>query len=356
MRQFNAFISGYEPAVLALVFVLAYFFLAALILSAFQPQSVVVPRYEPPHGASPGVAAWLFERGDLARAMAAALVNMAAKTYLQIEQRGDLYSVTQLGPDVSLSLEPEEDALARTVFKGYDCFDFDDPTPQLKSALGAFAQALVNTGYSSRRTVLSVPAWVASGLGLAFVLLQGNYLAHSNRGITNLIVLAFGCFVVAIRTLPETLAKIVSWFPGSTAPKRPWSGSDSMTFTLLLAGLGGVAALAILSTTTAALLAAAFLGINAVFFHTLQGPTAAGRKVMAQLAEYKKFLEEVEANSISRMNSCETAPSEFTEKHAYAIAFHLDLGWGEQFVGCVADLVERAEVFSKILRPRNSET
>lgn len=47
---------------------------------------------------------------------------------------------------------------------------------------------------------------------------------------------------------------------------------------------------------------------------------------MAQLAEYKKFLEEVEADSISRMNSCETAPSEFTEKHAYAIAFHLDLG------------------------------
>lgn len=356
MSQFNILLTGYEPAVLALVFVAAYFILAALFLSAFEPANVIVPRYEPPHGASPGVAGWLFERGNLARAIAAALVDMAAQGYLQIEQRGDLYSVTQLGPDVSLSLEPEEDALARTLFKGYDCFDFDDASPQLKSALDAFTQALTNTGYFSRRIVLSLPAWIASGLGLMFVLFQSNYLAHSNRGVTNLVVLAFGCFVVAIRTLPETLGKIFGWLPGSTAPRRPWSSSDSMTFTLLLAGLGGIAVVAILSTTTAALLAAAFLGLNAVFFHALQGPTSAGRKIMAELTEYKKFLEEVEADAISRMNSCETAPSEFTQKQAYAIAFHLDRGWGEQFVGCVADLVERAEVFSKILRPRDSET
>jgi hypothetical protein len=39
-----------------------------------------------------------------------------------------------------------------------------------------------------------------------------------------------------------------------------------------------------------------------------------------------------------------------TQKHAYAIAFHLDLGWGQQFVDAVADLVERSEVFSKVLR------
>ena len=71
---------------------------------------------------------------------------------------------------------------------------------------------------------------------------------------------------------------------------------------------------------------------------------------MAQLAEYKKFLSEVHADPISRMNACGSAPSELTPKHAYAIAFHIDLGWGEQFVGSVADLVERSEVFSKIMR------
>jgi hypothetical protein len=66
---------------------------------------------------------------------------------------------------VSLSLEPEEDALARTLFKGYDCFDFDEPTPQLKEAIAAFHVALKNTGHFSERVAVSVPAWIISGLG-----------------------------------------------------------------------------------------------------------------------------------------------------------------------------------------------
>ncbi|MGA7626700.1 MAG: hypothetical protein WCA91_24295 [Candidatus Acidiferrales bacterium] len=82
-----------------------------------------------------------------------------------------------------------------------------------------------------------------------------------------------------------------------------------------------------------ALFAAAFLAANAIFFHTLRGqPTVTGRKVISQLIGYRKFLAEVDADVISRMNSPEKAPINFDRKHAYAVAFHLDLGWGEQFV------------------------
>lgn len=346
----NYFAMGYALAALALACVLIYFLLAALLLRLFDPQTVLVARYEPPACASPAVAAWLFERGELPRAMASAIVNMAAKGYLKIDQSGDIYSVTQLGPDVSLDLEPEEDALARTLFKGYDCFDFDEPTPQLREALKAFHCALMDTTYFSEHIPLSIPAWVLSGLGVFFALAQGNYFPHSNRATTALLILTFGCFIVAVRTAPGTLEKIASRFPSSTAPKRPWSSSDSMTFTLFVAAVGGIAFLALLSTPVTAFLTTAFLAVNAIFYHALQGPTAAGRKAIAQLAEYKKFLSEVHADPISRLNACGGAPSELTPKHAYAIAFHIDLGWGEQFVGSVADLVERSEVFSKIMR------
>lgn len=72
---------------------------------------------------------------------------MAAKDYLRIEQENDFYSLTQLSPDVSLDLEPEEDALARTLFQGYDCFDFDEPGPQLRKAIKTFKCALMNSRY-----------------------------------------------------------------------------------------------------------------------------------------------------------------------------------------------------------------
>lgn len=347
---------GYALAALALVIVIAYFLSAVLTLQIFTPQTVLAVRYEAPKGASPAVAAWLLERGALPRAVAAAVANMAAKGYVQVEQRGDSYSITQLGPDVSLDLEPEEDALARTLFKDYDCFDFDESTPKLKSALDAFTCALMDTTYFSKRLWLSIPAWILSGIGIFAALAQGNYFPRSNRAVNSAIVLAFAYFIIAVRTLPETFEKVSGWLPGSTAPRRPWTSADGMTFTLFMAGLGGIATLALFSSTLTALIVAAFLGVNAVFFHRLQGPTAAGKKAMAELAGYRKFLMEVDADTISRMNSCETVPAQLTQKQAYAIAFHLDLGWGEQFVGCVTDLVERSEVFSKILKTRDSET
>jgi len=130
MFEFPVVLHGYAPAILALVFVAAYFALVVLVVRRPGPEHVSVPRYHPPPGASPAVAAWLLER-DLSRAVATALVNMAAKGYLKIEQNQDLFSVTQLQPESTLPLEPEEDALSYRLFHDYDCFDFDEVTPQL---------------------------------------------------------------------------------------------------------------------------------------------------------------------------------------------------------------------------------
>jgi hypothetical protein len=127
-----------------------------------------------------------------------------------------------------------------------------------------------------------------------------------------------------------------------------------MNSTLLVISFGGFALLTWFSTPATALLVAGFLAIDAIFFHVLQGPTAAGMAIITQLSEYRKFLSEVDADLISRIHSCESVPAELTQKHAYAIAFRLDLGWGEQFVDAVTSLVERVEVFGKVLQPQDS--
>lgn len=348
MLEFNNFVTGYEPAALALVFVFAYFVLIALMLRIPGSQHISVPRYEPPPGASPGVAAWLLERGKLPRAIAAALVNMAAKDYLKIEQTEDFVSLTQLATQTSAPLEPEEDVLTRSLFRGYDCFDFTQPTPQLAEAVKAFRWALLDTQYFSPHTGLSIPAWTVSILGTLFALARGNYFAKGPFPYASVVILmTFGCFIVAVRTLPGPLEKIASRLPGSIAPRRPWTGADSRPITFLLATVGGVSLLAVMSTTVAALLTTAFLAVNAVFFYGLQGPTSAGREILAQLDDYKKFLSEVDADAISRGNSPEHPPAQLHTKDAYAVAFHLDLGWGEQFVTSIADLIECAQVFGK---------
>jgi hypothetical protein len=346
--EFNTFVTEYGPAVLALLFVLAYYSFATLLLHLPGPAGILVPRYEPPPGASPAVAAWLFEPGKLPRAMAAAFVNMAAKGYLKIEQKGDLYSLTQLESGPSVELEPEEDALARKLLESYGWFDFDEATPQLSEAIRAFRQALKNTRYFSEHILLFMPAWIVSGLGMLFVFFHGHYSRHftkvDSRFVAADILVTLGCLIVAVRTLPGPLEKIASRFPSSTAPQRPWTSADSRSLTFLLATLGGLIVLVWLTTDAVALFAGAFMILNAGFYHALQGPTSVGRKISAQLAEYRSFLSEVEADPISRTNSPDDTPRELNQKNAYALAFHLDLGWGEQFVTSIADVIECADV------------
>ncbi len=57
MFEFPDVLQGYTPAILALVFVAGYFALVVLIVRRPGPQHVSVPRYQPPSGASPAVAA-----------------------------------------------------------------------------------------------------------------------------------------------------------------------------------------------------------------------------------------------------------------------------------------------------------
>jgi len=100
----------------------------------------------------------------------------------------------------------------------------------------------------------------------------------------------------------------------------------------------------VLSSTTGAFIIFGFLVINGFFFYSLQGLTPAGRRVFAQLSDYRKFLSEVDADVISRLHVSGHVPAQLRPEDAFAVALHLDLGWGEQFVMSITEVVERAAI------------
>jgi predicted membrane protein DUF2207 len=333
-------------AALALVAVVLYYLLVAVVLRIPRSRPISVARYEPPPGISPAVAGWLCERGRLPRAIAAALVSMAAKGCVKIEQVEDVVTLRRLAPDAPVRLELEEDVILRSVFHSRKDFDFSSKSPQMSTCVESFRIVLQGTDLLLPHVGLSVPAWIVSGIASAWVLISAGLLSHhSGRGLGYILFGTAACFIVAVRTLSGTLEKVASRLPGSTVPKRPWTDADTRPLWFLAGALVGLTLIGFLSSWGAALLAGSFLIVNAFFYFALQGPSPAGRKALDQLEEYKKFLLAAEADAISRRDPSDRVPDRLDLKHAYAIAFHLDLGWGEQFVTSISSAVECCEVF-----------
>ena len=353
MFELPSIMQGYTPAILALIFVAMYFGLVAIVVNSPGPPHVSVARYEPPPGVSPAVAAWLLER-DLSRAIAAALINMAAKGYLKIGRRYSFCSITQLESSPAVRLEREENALSYRLFYECDWFDFDRVRPQLIGGIKVLQYALQDTTYFSSNAGLSYPAWVISGAGIFFALANTHIWSQMDRVSIRVMVGAavatFVSFVVAVSMMRGTIEKIATRFPGSTAPQRPWTGADRKALRYLFASFGGIALIGLISSTGAALIILGFLVLNGFFFHSLQGLTPAGREALAQISDYRKFLSEVDADVISRLHVSEQVPAQLRPQDAYAVALHLDLGWGEQFVSSITEVVELASISKSVKR------
>lgn len=339
---------------LGFLMVMGYFLVVTLLLRLPRKHRVAVPRYTPPEGISPAAAAWMLERGKLPRAMAAAMVNMAAKGFLRIEQYGDTYTLHKL-ETAAAHLEPEEDALACSCFPRKNVeFSFDDTNDYLLDAITEFQAALqsvLEPQYYSENLILSAPAWAVSILSIFSALYLGGVFAliesFASAFFLGLgILMVLGCFAVAVRNLPGTLKKLGTHMPGRTVPPRPWTGHDWAPPILLLVACAGLVALARIATPMAATVIGALFIVNAIFYHALRGPTPAGKELLNQLADFKKFLAEVDADSISRANSPDRSPNQIQTNAAYALALGLDRGWGEQFVGAIANVVESLVVFT----------
>ena len=166
----------YDLPWLGFLLVTAYFLLVTIFLRLPRKHRVAVPRYTPPKGISPAAAAWMLERGKLPRAMAAAMVNMAAKGFQRIEQYSDTYTLHKL-ETTAAHLEPEEDALACSCFPRKNVeFSFDDGNDFLIDAITEFQAALqsvLEPQYFSENLILSAPAWAVSTLSIFSALYLG---------------------------------------------------------------------------------------------------------------------------------------------------------------------------------------
>jgi uncharacterized membrane protein YgcG len=126
-------------------------------------EGVIVTRYEPPRGFSPASLRYIQQMYYDDKVMTAAVVNLAVKGYLEIEERGDSHWLKRQKPEAAMmDLAAGEKELYDALFKDGESVELDNENHKvLGKARGAHRKSLradYNKQYFQTNIVMNIPA------------------------------------------------------------------------------------------------------------------------------------------------------------------------------------------------------
>jgi uncharacterized membrane protein len=294
------------------------------------PESgAIIPLYKPDPGFSPASMRFISNMGYDKKAFSAAIVNMAVKGYLEIEESSTgTFTLRKTGnQDIKLAMGE-----------------------------GAIANALFDKGKTEITLKQKNHTRIAKALKVHKLSLKGDYEKNyfvSNKGyLTPGIIFSIITLAAVVLLLPDadqisTAAFMSVWlsiwsigvFVLIAAVVTAWRGESKASaifitlFSIPFIG-GEIGGLAILITQVSIVYALTLLsavGINLLFYQWLKAPTLAGRKLLDRIEGFKLFLSVAEKDELNFKHPPEKTPELFEQYLSYAIALGVEQQWGERF-------------------------
>lgn len=287
------------------------------------PKGVIIPRWDPPEGFSPGGVRFLRNLRFDDRCFSAGLLGLAAGGHLKmVENRGD-YSVTKKkGPP---PMNPVEAALFGKLFRYKKKVVLRQTAHKtISGARDAFTKAL--TGKIDRSYFLAnlkgwLPGIIFGIAGILIMLLSSANGPHTFMGFLFFLFIAFATF----SSISTIMIAIQS---------RGWEGLKSglkggwFAIVLWAVGFG-------LFVYNAGMWVGVFFLIvfisGSVFHHLIKQPTKKGRAIMDEIEGFREYLKVAEEDRLNLENPPEKTPELFERFLPYALALDVEQEWSEKF-------------------------
>lgn len=324
---------------------LAYYLLAWVMVGRDPEAGVVITRYEPPVGLSPGTSRYVDRMGYDHKTFAAALVNLAVKGLVEIKEEGREYTLTRTSNPPE-ELAAGEKAILKHLFrdlKGTSITLKQSKHATIRKALKAHEAALAKN--SEKLYFVRNRGWLLPGI-LFSILVYGGVI----YGLPNVEMKMTGLFLSAWLTFwtlgVVSLGKKV-WHAWHSL-NSPLEATRAVLITLFSLPFFGaeVAVIGILGSQvsmTLPVLLIFVIALNLLFHHLLKAPTRAGRRLLDELEGFRQFLEVAEREEMNFRNPPEKTPELFERFLPYALALGVEQHWMERFAGLFVRLEERGE-------------
>jgi len=314
-------------AVLGALGVFLFYHLTWMRVGRDPAKGTIVPLFTPPEGFSPAAVRFVNRMGFDKKGFTAAVIDMAVKGYLTIEEEGRTFKLVKATGDTT-ALSKGEAKVGDKLLGTRSSIELKQKHhTKFSSAISALEGELKREYEAANFARNS--GYVASGVGISLVVMVLIGLTSFNIGESLISLLWLGVWTVA------------AGFTGFAAYERIKSGRIlsmiigffSLILAILLAGVGTIFYFVMGAPFSGgALLAVLFMiALIPIYFELLKAPTKAGRKIMDQIEGFKMYLGTAEKYRLEGLHPPDKTPELFEKYLPYALALDVENKWSEQF-------------------------
>ena len=324
--------------------ILLYYLIAWNAVGRDPARGVIMATYQPPQNLSPAAMRYLLRMGFDYKTFAAAILDMAVRGFLTIQQQAGSYTLYLTGKDNRV-LTDDEKQVANMLFSGRNQIWLHNENHQtikdaIKTLKDWLAAAEQKTYFVTNSRYLIAPIAASVLVSAGLLLWQGGAKIFAGAFMSlwlSVWTLAVGAMVyTTFKTWRAALRPAQASLPGQavgvvgaifrTAFILPFCFFEVMGFFFLMK----------LTSLSLVFFVLACGCLHVLFFHLMKAPTFAGRRLMDQVEGFKMFLGEVDGDRLNRAAPPEQTPAVFEKFLPYALALDVEQAWANKFSSVLA--------------------
>ena len=315
-------------ALIGFLGIFAYYFWEWRQVGQDPAPGTVIPLFNPPKGFTPAAVRFVDQMNFDRQAFTAAVINMAVKGYLTIEEEGKTFRLVKASGDTSVLSEGEK-AIAKKLLHTRSSIELKN---EHHSSFAAAIEGLRKTirrefeaahfKRNSQYTVPGVLGHVLVMFAIAFTMAEP-FIA---------------LFAVFWLSIGSAFAGLLGFEGYNKITQARGLGNTALGifYLVLCIPILGVSALFFIlgeaqMSWFAVVVVAAMGMLIPIFYELLKAPTTRGREVMDQIDGFKMYLSTAEKHRLEAFHPPEKTPELFEKYLPYALALDVENSWSEQF-------------------------
>jgi len=341
-------------SVIGLIGILALIFYYLIIwwrVGKDPARGLIIPLYEPPHHLSAAAIRFISRMGYDNKIFTTAIVSLAVKGYLRIEEDGKDYRLVKVNGSQKPLLNDEQAVLDKLGFSQKGNKQILKLEQKNHSILQGAIKALKNSLKNSyeKNYFITNKKFFFIGIAASLFILIISIIGGSEEQIFILIWVSLWSIGVAflLLTVFRTWKGVLSKGRGKVTALGSAIFITLFSIPFVLGQILGFYFLAELSSPLMILIIAVIVLVNIIFYHLLKAPTLLGRKIMDKIDGFKMYLGTAERDRIYSIKEPDKSPELFESFLPFAIALGVENKWAEKF----SDVLSSIDTESSAYKP-----